>query len=337
MSDTAYFAGLDIGGSTIKALLINAQADPVGAMVEIPSLVQQGFRRTFLQLHEALRLLSTQTNIRPDDIRAVGLDVPAPCSKGVIWGKANLSEDWVGTNIEQEFAREVRKPVAMTNDGNAAAYGEWLYRRERQGGLLFVAPGTGLGGGLVLPGGHMYEGTNGLALEVSDITVPFEEDNGTIPADALGRERCLEAWVSLVGLRRTLQIKLSQERYRSHPLNLEDSTIVEKAFKLRQFAEKGDPLAVEIFQRQAYILGYGLADLVSLFDPGLIVIGGGLAETTFRDWYLEAVEQGFHQRAAPFYRFSPIPPYEKTTTFEWAIGGDKSAAYGVARRVMDLV
>ena len=181
----------------------------------------------------------------------------------------------------------------------------------------------------------MYEGTTGLALEVSDITVPFEEDDGSVPADALGRERCLEAWVSLVGLRRTLQIKLSQPKNASHPLNLESSTIVEKAFKLRNYAEKGDPLAVEIFKRQANILGYGLADLTSLFDPGLIVIGGGLAETSFRDWYLEAVEEGFHKRAAPFYRFSPIPPYQKTTTFEWAIGGDKSAAYGAARRVMD--
>lgn len=337
MSDSSYFAGLDIGGSTIKALLIDAQANPVGKTVEIPSLVQLGYRRTFQQLHEALRLLTEGAGITPDAIRAVGLDVPAPCSKGVIWGKANLGEDWVGTNIEQEFAREVRKPVAMTNDGNAAAYGEWLYRKERVGGLLFVAPGTGLGGGLVLPGGSMYEGTNGLALEVSDITVPFEEDDGSIPADALGRERCLEAWVSLVGLRRTLQIKLKQERHAAHPLNQETGTIVEKAFKLRQYAEKGDALALEIFKRQAQILGYGLADLVSLFDPGLVVIGGGLAETSFRDWYLAAVEEGFHQRAAPFYRFSPLPPHAKTTTFEWAIGGDNSAAYGVARRVMDLV
>jgi glucokinase len=337
MSDSPYFAGLDIGGSTIKSLLIDAQASPVGPLVEIPSLVQQGFRRTFLQLHECLKLLSEETGIAVDAVRAVGLDVPAPCSKGVIWGKANLAQDWVGTNIEQEFAREISKPVVMTNDGNAAAYGEWLYRKGREGGLLFVAPGTGLGGGLVLPGGHMYEGTNGLALEVSDITVPFEEDDGSIPADALGRERCLEAWVSLVGLRRTLQIKLNQERHANHPLNREDSTLVEKAFQLRDYAGSGDPLAVEIFKRQAYILGYGLADLTSLFDPGLIVIGGGLAETTFRDWYLEAVEEGFHQRAAPFYRFSPLPPHAPTTAFEWAIGGDKSAAYGAARRVMDLV
>ncbi|MEM0968506.1 MAG: ROK family protein, partial [Verrucomicrobiota bacterium] len=285
MSDTL-FAGLDIGGSTIKSMLVNGNGEPVGDFVEVPSLVKEGFRKTFQQLKESMRLLAEQQGVGEDAIRAVGLDVPAPCSNGVIWGKANLSEDWVGTNIQEEFADDITKPVMMTNDGNAAAYGEWLHRKDREGGLLFVAPGTGLGGGLVLPGGTMYEGTNGLALEVSDITVPFDEDNAsTIPTDATGRERCLEAWVSLVAIRRTLQIKLSQDKYEAHPLNQEDSTIVEKAFQLRDYAEKGDALAVEIFQRQGNILGYGLADLVSLFDPGLIVIGGGLAETGFRDWY----------------------------------------------------
>ena len=337
MSDVSYFAGLDIGGSTLKSMLIDQSGEPAGPMVEIPSCVQEGYRRTFCQLEESLRLLSEQSGIHPDAIRAVGLDVPAPCSNGVIWGKSNLSEDWVGTNIEQEFSKVIGKPVMMTNDGNAAAFGEWLYRKEREGGLLFVAPGTGLGGGLVLPGGVMYTGTNGLALEVSDISVPFVEVDGTVPADANGRTHCLEAWVSLVGLRRTLQIQLSQDRHANHPLNQEDSTIVQKAFKLREFAEQGDALALEIFQRQAHILGYGLADLVSLFDPGLIVVGGGLAETQFRDWYLEAVEEGFKKRAAPFYQNSPLPPYAKTTTFEWAIGGDASAAYGVARSAMDLI
>jgi len=337
MSDSAFFAGLDIGGSTIKSMLLDGSGEPVGQLVEIPSLVQDGYRKTFDQLRESLRLLEEQTGISPDALQAVGLDVPAPCSNGVIWGKANLSEDWVGTNIEAEFSSEIGRPVTMTNDGNAAAFGEWLYRREREGGLLFVAPGTGLGGGLVLPGGVMYEGTNGLALEVSDMTVPFEELDGTVPVDAAGRERCLEAWVSLVALRRTLQIQLRQERWRDHPLNRDDASIIEKAFRLRDYAEQGDDLAREIFERQGRILGYGLADLVSLFDPGLIVIGGGLAETGFRDQYLEAIQEGFRERAAPFYQQSPLPPHEPTTTFEWAIGGDASAAYGAGRHAVDLV
>ncbi len=329
-----YFAGLDIGGSTVKSVLVDSSGQQTGELVELRSLVGEGYRKTFEQLQESLRRLQEQSGVSASEIAAIGLDVPAPNSHGVIWGRANLAEDWVGTNIEQEFSQLTGKPVSMTNDGNAAAFGEWLYRPERHAGLLFVAPGTGLGGGLILPGGSIYEGANGLALEISDVTVPFEEEDGTIPTDAGGRERCLEAWVSLVGIRRMLRIKLSQAAHAAHPLNQEDVPIEEKAFQLRDYAGKGDTLALEIFERQASILGYGLADQVSIHDPGLIVIGGGLAETGFRDWYLDAVRAGFAQRAAPFYQRSPIPPYEVTTHFEWAIGGDASAAYGVARWAM---
>lgn len=331
-----YFAGLDIGGTTVKSMLVDEAGKQVGKMVEIRSHVKEGFRRTFAQLEESMRLLGEQNGVTQDSIAAVGLDVPAPCSKGVIWGKANLSDDWVGADICAELADEIGKPVVMMNDGNAAAYGEWLLRDNKDSGLLFVAPGTGLGGGLVLPGGIPYEGTYGLAMEVSDITIPFDE-NGQIPADATGRERCLEAWVSLVAIRRQLQIELSKDENQEHPLAKADSPIEEKALQLRDYAEKGDALALEIFQKQAHILGYGLGDLVSILDPGLIVIGGGLAETGFRDWYLDAVKHGFDNRAAPFYKRRPIPPHDPTTTFEWAIGGDSSAAFGVARKAMDLV
>lgn len=333
---STYFAGLDIGGTTVKAMLVDAEGKQVGEMTEIRSYVKEGFRRTFQQLQESLRLLSEQNNISVDSIAAVGLDVPAPCSKGVIWGQANLSADWVGTDICSEFSNQCGKPVVMMNDGNAAAYGEWLWRDNKETGLLFVAPGTGLGGGLVLPGGIPYEGTYGLAMEVSDVTVPFEED-GRKPSDATGREGCLEAWVSLVALRRQLQIELSKSEHQDHELAKSEAPIEEKAFQLRDYAEKGDELALEIFQKQGHILGYGLGDLVSILDPGLIVIGGGLAETGFRDWYLDAIQFGFDNRAAPFYKERPIEPHDKTTTIEWAIGGDASPAFGVARKAMSLV
>ncbi len=331
-----YFAGLDIGGTTVKAVLLEGSGQQVGDLVELRSFGNEGYRRTFAQLHKALKDLAEAAGIKVSEVEAVGLDVPAPCSKGVIWGKANLSPDWVGVNIREEFSKEIGRPVFMTNDGNAAAYGEWLLRPEREGGLLFVAPGTGLGGGMVLPGGILYEGANGLAMEIGAMSVPFTE-NGQLPSCEGKGDGSLEAWVSLVAIRRQLQIKLSEAEYKNHPLNKGDAPIAEKAFLLRDYAEKGDPLALEIFQKQARILGYALGDQASEMDPGLFVIGGGLAETRFRDWYMEVVREGFNSRAPKFYQNSPIPPYEVTTHFEWAIGGDAAAAVGVAHLARGLV
>lgn len=217
----------------------------------------------------------------------------------------------------------------MTNDGNAAALGEYAVRKKHFGSLLLVAPGTGLGGGFVLPGGRAWEGANGLALEVGHISIPHREEDGSLPQCSCGKLGCLEAWVSLVALRRRVAIELAKPENASHPLN-DGSPVEEKAFRLREFAQQGDALAVGIFRQQGNLLGYGLADLVRVFDPGLVVIGGGLAETAFRDQYLEWVLEGFRERAWPVYLTSPIDPAQTTTFFEWATGGDSAAAIGVA-------
>ena len=111
-----------------------------------------------------------------------------------------------------------------------------------------------------------------------------------------------------MALRRRLRLELAKPEWSGHPLNEGDAPIEEKAFKLRNFAEAGDALAVQIFKQQGFILGYAIADMVRTLDPGLVVIGGGLAETSFRDQYMEWIQEGFADRAWPAYRFSPLNP-----------------------------
>ena len=95
-----FFAGLDVGGSTIKGLLLDGNRQQVGPPVEVSSNGTKGYLATFEQLKVALAGLCSQSNLELADVKAVGLDVPVPCAKGVVWGKSNLTEDWVGTNIE---------------------------------------------------------------------------------------------------------------------------------------------------------------------------------------------------------------------------------------------
>ncbi|MCJ7812065.1 ROK family protein [bacterium] len=325
-----YYVGLDIGGTTIKSVMIDEMGKRIGKMVEVPSYVLQGYKTTFIQLERAIQLLTTGAGITHSALRGVGIDVPSLNCNGVIWGQANLAEDWLGTIIQNLFSERVGVPVYMTNDGNASALGEYKVRRKRSGGLLLVAPGTGLGGGLVLPDGTIYEGTNGLALEVGHITVPFRETDGELPFCSCGLRGCLEAWVSLVALQRRLKIELANQRWINHPLNQDHSSIEKKAYRLREFAEKNDRLAIEIFKQQGFILGYGIADLVRLFDPGLVVIGGGLSEMTFRTRYMGWVRKGFKERVWPVYDRNPFDIKKVTTHIEWARSGDAAGALGMA-------
>lgn len=336
MPNPKHFVGLDIGGSTIKSVIINSTGEQVGGIVEVKSLVKNGYEATFGQLDIALAELCENAGITIADIGGIGLDVPAPSSDGVIWGRANLGEDWVGTDICGKLKERLGIPVHMTNDCNAAAVGEYVIRNKHLGGLLLVAPGTGLGGGFVLPGGQLYEGANGLALEVGHISVPFREDDGSLPNCTCGLTGCMEAWVSLVALRRRLAIELSKPEWEFHDLNSAPGTIEEKAFQLRTLAENGDPLAIHLFKQQGHILGFGIADLVRVFDPGLVVLGGGLAESKFRHRFMDWVKEGFNNRAWSVYRHSPIEPEKATTVFEWAEGGDAAASIGMAYTAREL-
>jgi glucokinase len=325
-----YFVGLDIGGTTIKSMLVDQDGGTVGDMLEVRSHVDEGFRRTFGQLIAAVDGLCGANGIGRGQVVGVGLDVPAPCCDGVIWSKANLAQDWVGVNIAEEFEKEIGVPLFMTNDGNAAAAGEYAVRPDHTGSLLLAAPGTGLAGGLVLAGGKIYEGANGLSLEVGHNSVPFREEDGSLPECTCGQTGCVEAWVSLMALRRRLGLELEKEKWSGHVLNKDGAPIAEKAFRLRDLAQEGDELAIGIFKQQGFIFGHALADLARLFDPGLIVIGGGLAESSFRDQYLEWIMEGFVSRAWPIYINSPINPEQVTTEFQWAMGGDSAAALGMA-------
>jgi len=330
MSSNSYYAGLDIGGTSIKTILVDQDGAPVGNYGEVDSNVKEGYHRTFEQLNLGLKEICEASNVDVADVAGVGLDVPAPSCKGVIWGLANLSEDWVGTDIRSEYEADCGKPVVMTNDANAAALGEYMMRPDIDTPLLLVAPGTGFGGGFVLPGGILYEGANGLAMELGRMPVPFLE-NGEFPSDSAGAAGSTEAWVSLMAIRRRLELRLADPANANHVLNQSDDPIAKKAYAVRDLATAGDEMALEIFSHQAKVLGYHLADQCAELDPGLIVIGGGLAEAAFRDWFLDAVKEAFVERAQPFYHKAPIAPFQPTTNFEWAIGGDGAAAFGAAR------
>ncbi len=334
-SSERFFAGLDIGGTTIKSVLVNINGEQASDFVEVPSRVAVGYEATIVQLNEALLRLAASAGTTRDAIRAAGIDVPAANSGGVIWARANLAQDWVGKNIQDIFSERAGMPVYVTNDGNAAALGEYMVRRKHLGSLLYVAPGTGLAGGLVTSGGKIYEGANGLALEVGHISAPFLEDDGKLPDCSCGWKGCVEAWVSLVALRRRLRLELAKPQWADHPLNDPAMSVEDKAFKLRNYADQNDALAIHLFKQQGFIFGYAIADLVRVFDPGLVVVGGGLAEASFRDRYMGWVMEGFKERAWPIYVKSPIDE-TITTRFEWATAGDSAGALGMGFAALEM-
>ena len=164
-------------------------------------------------------------------------------------------------------------PTTVDNDANAAAWAESRFGAGAGGGdLVLVTVGTGIGGGLVL-GGHLYHGEHGFAGELGHLIVAPDGDRC-----ACGNRGCLEAMASGSTLGR-----LGREAAAGDPggrlAALAGGPGLVTGEMVFAAAGEGDKVALALFERVGHWLGVGIASLVTIFDPDLVVVGGGVAAT----------------------------------------------------------
>jgi glucokinase len=182
---------------------------------------------------------------------------------------------WRDEPLRDRLAAELDLPVVVDNDANAAAWAEHRYGAGREGGdpMLLVAVGTGIGGGIVA-GGALLRGAHGYAGEPGhQVVMPDGRPCGC------GRRGCLEQYASGEALIRSVRAGAAGDpaaatRLREVAGDPERITgqLVTTA------ARAGDRLARAAFEEVGRWLGFGLANLVQVLDPGLLVVGGGVAE-----------------------------------------------------------
>ena len=173
-----------------------------------------------------------------------------------------------GFRLAAALESELDWPVILENDANAAAIGEmWQGAGRGHRTLICVTLGTGVGGGIILDG-KLWRGVNGSAGEIGHIGVdPF----AGVPCTC-GSRGCLEVYASATAIVR--MTREARPRYPNSILhNIEDLT----SEKIYEAGRKGDELAIEVFRRMGVYLGIGLASLINVLDPEIVVIGGGLS------------------------------------------------------------
>src|SRR5690606_14367437 len=226
MASGKVFIGVDIGGTKIAVNGIDEQRKAIAPQwLEMPSHSDKGPNATVGQIVAAVQAHMQREGITADRIAADGLDSPGPADiNGGIEKSANRNPDWEGfelrDNAERELSRalghEVR--VSYENDCNAAALWEsHIGNPEGTEVMALLAPGTGLGGGIVVHG-RLLRGARGMGGELGHLEIvhpPFVE--GWTPACGCGQSYCAEAYASMAALGRILRVVLPQEKYRSHP------------------------------------------------------------------------------------------------------------------------
>lgn len=207
------------------------------------------------------------------DIELEGVGIGAPDAnfhRGTIEHAPNLA--WKGiVPLAELVKKEVKVPVVVTNDANAAAMGEMVFGgAKNMKDFIILTLGTGLGSGIVVDGKMVY-GHTGFAGEVGHITVvPGGRECGC------GRKGCLEQYASATGLVKTVSMMISEMREESLLRDIPPSKLTSK--QIAEACAKGDPIAVKAMEYTAEKLGFGIVNSIVYTSPEAIFLFGGLAQ-----------------------------------------------------------
>jgi len=267
-------------------------------------------------------------------VRGVGLAIPGPYQRyGVLGRTANLPASFDGWNFHEDYSRALAAaagravPLVVGNDGKFGGVAEAkLVRAGKKASVLMLAPGSGLGCAYIDPNGLPLDGETLAGMEAAHMPAPLHLlGMRPLPCGCGRTWGCIEAYTTLSGMPHVLQELL--KKHPDHDLARSTLSPKEKAMSIRGLAQKGDPLATEIFDFQARALGLHAAALCLALDPGFVVVGGGLMDhesTTpeFRERYINVLREA----ALPFL----WPAQRATIKFAASELGELSQAIGAA-------
>ncbi len=255
-------------------------------------------------------------NIDPRSVSAASIMVPGTISKNneMVIQVPNLpSLDNIG--LKAILEEELGWPVLLENDANAAAVGEmWLGAARGCRSVICITLGTGVGGGIILEG-KLLRGADGSAGEIGHTSVnPFSG-----PRCKCRNTGCLEVFASATAI-----VRMAREGLANYPKSALHSKGL-SAERVFNAGQEGDALALEVFKSVGTYLGVGIANLVNLLNPEIIVIGGGVVN----GWNLFA---GYMQQEVAKRAFRSLAVGVRITPAEC---GDNAGLLGAARLAFD--
>ena len=265
--------GVDLGGTKIATALATAQGEILGQEYS-PTPAQAGPDAVISSIFEAIEKTITLGKVELSQLLGIGIAAAGiiDCDNGKVIFSPNLP-GWNEVPLRDAVEQKFSVPTYLGNDANLAALGEWRFGVKRKvANLIYITVSTGIGGGIIADG-KLYTGACGTAGEVGHMTIDV---NG--PLCNCGNVGCWESLASGTALVRETVKQINQGAHTSivELVNGDMSKIDGKVVSLA--AEQGDELAKKLISRLGYYFGVGLANLVNIFNPELILIGGGLAK-----------------------------------------------------------
>lgn len=264
--------GIDLGGSKILAAVVRSGGEVLSSD-ESTTRATEGQDTVIQSIVESARSAMKQASCTISEISAIGIGAPGISNPeaGILFTSPNLP-GWRNVLLRDIIQNKLDKKAFLINDANAAALGE-LYFGAARGthNFIYITLSTGIGGGIVIDG-KIYTGAIGTAGEIGHMTI---DDNG--PLCNCGNKGCWEALASGTALAREAKQRIKEGAKTSILKYTEGDLEKVTAQIIHSAAEQGDKLARDLIARTGYYVGVGVANLINIFNPELIVIGGGLS------------------------------------------------------------
>ncbi len=314
--------GVDLGGTNVRAGVATMSGTMI-AHVRHATPANDGPGPVVSAIANAVRDVLRQTGTSLTQLKGIGIGAPGPSDMGtgVVFAPPNLA-GWINVPLGQMLRQELAVPVLVGNDANLAALGELRYGAGRGvDDLVYLTVSTGIGGGIIIDG-RLLTGVSGTAGEVGHMTIDLHG-----PRCKCGNWGCLEVIAAGPAVARegaaAAEANPTGALARAAggvPAHVTTSMVVAAA-------QAGDAEARAIFQRAARAIGVGCVNLIHIFNPRRIIIGGGVSQAG--DMLFEVVRQVIQDQAM-------VIPREACTVVPAELGDD-AGLYGAIALVIDGV
>ena len=281
---------IDLGGTKILAAIISSKYQVI-AKKRCPTLADEGPQPVIERIFSVIDHLLSQQKINLSQLDSINLAAAGAIDfeKGIITSSPNLP-DWHNVPLRDIIREKYGMNTFLINDASAAALSEHHFGAgQGTNNLIYLTVSTGIGGGIIIED-NLYAGASGSAGEIGHMTIDI---NG--PRCNCGNIGCFEMLASGTAVAKEAMQRIKQGE-RSALTEIVGGKIGNiTAEKVSIAAQDGDSLASEVILKAATYLGVGLVNLVNIFNPEMIVIGGGMAK--MEDLLLNPARQVVIERA----------------------------------------
>jgi glucokinase len=316
---------VDIGGTKTAAGVITTDGRILNRVTE-PTL-QNGPEAGIHQIIALIESLFQQSKLNPEQFIGVGVGIPAVLEDNtdlVIWGPNLIG--WENVNLRGSLETHFKLPVNLEYDGHSAVLGEWWMGAGRgHRYIVNIIIGTGVGGGMILDG-RLVRGINRLAGAVGW----FAFDPTYVPSESYAnRLGSWEARIAGPGIaERARKLVEEQAKFGAKNSKLSENPDAREVFTL---AKQGDPLAQKIAIEEAVYIGLGLANITSMVNPEIIILGGSVGANA--NFLIPRIKETMKKWAQP----TSGKSVEIVPSLLGIDAGLLGAAYGVLLRENQLI